>query len=288
LSSLEGYAITSVKIAGISQEFSSIAGVMEDVTDIILNLKQIRFKSRIENQTSERTTIFISGKEEFLAGDINNHLNFFQVLNPELLICRMEPKVKLQMEITIDKGAGYVPAEDNKTLHEGIDVITMDSIHTPIKNVKYIVDNYRVEQKTDFEKLILEITTDGSIHPLDALKESAKILIQHFILFTDDKKMIDVDIERVGETPEGMSEEDLLMRQTLMTKLADMELSVRAINCLKQADLKTLGDLVMIEKSALLKFRNFGKKSLQELEDLVNTQGLNFGMNVAKYKLDKE
>jgi DNA-directed RNA polymerase subunit alpha len=285
LSSLEGYAITSVKIEGVSQEFSSIKGVIEDVTDIVLNLKQIRFKSKIEN-TTEKATIIINQQGAFKAGDMNKYLNFFQVLNPELLICRMEPSVKLVLEITIDKGRGYVPAEDNKTLHDGINVIAIDSIHTPIKNVQFVVDNYRVEQKTDFEKLVLDITTDGSIHPKDALKEAAKILIQHFALFSDEK--ISVDIQETTEVDDEFDEASLLLRQMLKSKLSDMDLSVRALNCLKSAELETMGDLVSIQKGDLLKFRNFGKKSLTELEDLVKTKGLEFGMNVSKYKLDKD
>lgn len=286
LSSLEGYAITSVKITGVAQEFSSIPGVMEDVVDIVLNLKQIRFKNKIENNNSETATIVISGQEQFTAGDMNRFLNFFQVLNPEQLICRMEPSVKLEMTITIDKGRGYVSIEDNRTLHEGIDVIAIDSIHTPIKNVKYFIEPYRVEQTTDFEKLVMEIDTDGSIHPKDALKEAAKILIQHFVLFSDDK--ISLDAPEQVAVQEDFDEDSMLIRQVLKSKLIDMDLSVRALNCLKQAELETLGDLVAIHKSDLLKFRNFGKKSLAELEELVASKGLEFGMNVSKYKLDKE
>ena len=286
LSSLEGYAITSIKIEGVAQEFSSIEGVMEDVTDIVLNLKQVRLKNKIENNTSEKATIVISGQENFTAGDINGFLNFFQVLNPDLLICRMEPTVRLVMEITIDKGRGYVPVEDNRSLHEGIDVIAIDSIHTPIKNVKYYIEPYRVEQKTDFEKLIMEIDTDGSIHPKDALKEAANILIQHFALFTDEK----ITQDTPEPAQESMSNDDniLMMRQVLSSKLIDMDLSVRALNCLKSAELETLGDLVAIHKSELLKFRNFGKKSLAELEELVQSKGLEFGMDVSKFQLDKE
>lgn len=286
LSSLEGFAITSVKIEGVDQEFSSIHGVMEDVTDIILNLKKIRFKNKIENNNAEKATITITGQDAFHAGDMNKFLNFFQVLNPEELICRMEPSVKLVMEINIDKGRGYVPAEENKTLHEGIGVINVDSIHTPIKNVKYTVDNYRVEQKTDFEKLTIELLTDGSIHPKEALKEAAKILIQHFALFSDEK--IAADSPFVGGMNEEFDDESIRIRQMLKSKIVDMDLSVRALNCLKAAELETLGDLVSIHKSDLLKFRNFGKKSLSELEDLVKSKGLEFGMNVSKYKLDKD
>lgn len=286
LSSLEGFAITSIKIEGVDQEFSSIHGVMEDVTDIVLNLKKVRFKNKIENTNSEKATITISGQEEFRAGDMNRFLNFFQVLNTEELICRMEADVKLTMEITIDKGRGYIPAEENKPQHDGIGVIAIDSIHTPIKNVKYTIDDYRVEQKTDFEKLTLEITTDGSIHPKDALTEAAKILIQHFVLFSDDK--IAADAPFVPGVSEEFDDEALRIRQILKSKLVDMDLSIRALNCLKSAELETLGDLVSIHKSDLLKFRNFGKKSLSELEELVKTKGLEFGMNVQKYKLEKE
>ena len=286
LSSLEGFAITSLKIDGVAQEFSSIKGVMEDVTDIVLNLKQIRFKNLIDSQFSEKATIIVGGQEKFKAGDLNKFLNAFQILNPDLLICRMEPSVTLTMEITIDKGRGYVPAEDNKTLHEGINVIAIDSIHTPVKNVKYTVDNYRVEQRTDFEKLILDITTDGSVHPKEALREAAKILIQHLTLFSDDK--IDLEVADKDEISEEFDETSLVTRQILKSKLSDMDLSVRALNCLKSAELESLGDLVAIQKGDLLKFRNFGKKSLAELEDLVKNKGLEFGMNVAKYKLDKE
>ena len=286
LSSLEGYAITSLKIQGVSQEFSSIPGVMEDVIDIVLNLKQIRFKNKVENNNAEKATIVISGQETFKAGDMNRFLNFFQVLNTEQLICRMDPSVILTMDITIDKGRGYVPAEDNRTLHEGIDVIAMDSIHTPIKNVKYVIEPYRVEQKTDFEKLILDVETDGSIHPKEALKEAAKILIQHFALFSDEK--ITLDAPEETETVESTDEDSMLIRQILKTKLIDMDLSVRAINCLKSAEIETLGDLVAIHKTDLLKFRNFGKKSLAELEELVKSKGLDFGMNISKYNLDND
>lgn len=286
LSSLEGYAITSLKIQGVSQEFSSIPGVMEDVIDIVLNLKQIRFKNKVENNNAEKATIVISGQETFKAGDMNRFLNFFQVLNTEQLICRMDPSVILTMDITIDKGRGYVPAEDNRTLHEGIDVIALDSIHTPIKNVKYVIEPYRVEQKTDFEKLIIEVETDGSIHPKEALKEAAKILIQHFALFSDEK--ITLDAPEETETVESNDEDSMLIRQILKTKLIDMDLSVRAINCLKSAEIETLGDLVAIHKTDLLKFRNFGMKSLAELEELVKSKGLDFGMNISKYNLDND
>ena len=286
ISSLEGFAITSIKIEGVSQEFSSIPGVMEDVTDIVLNLKKVRFKNKIEGTNSEKATIVISGQKSFVAGDMNRFLNFFQVLNPEEVICNMEPEVRITMEITIDKGRGYVSADENKPLHEGINVICIDSIHTPIKQVRYEVQNFRVEQKTDFEKLIIEINTDGSIHPKEALKEAAKILIQHFILFSDEKILVDTP---ANTSVEGeFDDETLRIRTLLKTKLVDMDLSVRALNCLQSAQLETLGDVVSIHKSDLLKFRNFGKKSLSELEDLVKSKGLEFGMKVDKYKLDKD
>ena len=285
LSSLEGYAITSLKIEGVAHEFATIPGVIEDVTDIVLNVKQIRLKSKLEDQTSEKIKVTITGKNEFVAGDINEFLNNFQVLNPDLHICSMEPNVKLEMELTIDKGRGYVTVDENKLLHEGTGVIVIDSIHTPIINVMYRVENYRVEQKTDFEKLIFEITTDGSVHPKEAVKKAADVLIQHFALFTD--KEIDVNTEQVALTNE-FDEQSLHIRQLLKQRLQDMDLSVRALNCLKTAEVETLGELVTYQKADLLKFRNFGKKSLNELEDLVKSKGLEFGMNVSKYKLDQE
>ena len=285
LSSLEGYAITSVRIEGVEQEFSSIKGVIEDVTDIILNLKQIRFKRQIDGETSEKAHIVIGGQDVFKAEDINRFLSVFQVLNPELEICHMDPSVKITLEISVDKGRGYVPADENKILNAPVNTIFIDSIHTPIKNVKFAIENYRVEQKTDYEKLVLEITTDGSIQPKEALKESAKILIQHFMLFSDEKISIDSEEKTVTEE---FDETSLHIRQLLKTKLVDMDLSVRALNCLKASDVETLGDLVAFNKNDLLKFRNFGKKSLTELEELVKSKTLEFGMNVAKYKLDKE
>jgi DNA-directed RNA polymerase subunit alpha len=285
LSSLEGYAITSVRIEGVEQEFSSIKGVIEDVTDIILNLKQIRFKRQIDGENSEKAHIVIGGQDVFKAEDINRFLSVFQVLNPELEICHMDPSVKITLEINVDKGRGYVPADENKVLNAPVNTIFIDSIHTPIKNVKFAIENYRVEQKTDYEKLVLEITTDGSIQPKEALKESAKILIQHFMLFSDEKISIDSEEKTVTEE---FDETSLHIRQLLKTKLVDMDLSVRALNCLKAADVETLGDLVAFNKNDLLKFRNFGKKSLTELEELVKSKTLEFGMNVAKYKLDKE
>jgi DNA-directed RNA polymerase subunit alpha len=285
LSSLEGYAITTVKIDGVDHEFSTIKGVIEDVTEIILNLKQIRFKRDIEDVETEKVNITIGGQEEFTAGDINKFMTGFRVLNPKLVICRMEPDVKLHMEITISKGRGYIPAAENKPVDAEFGVIPVDSIYTPITKVKYSVENFRVEQKTDYEKLVLEISTDGSIQPKDALKEAAKILIYHFLLFSDEKITIDSDEKFANEE---FDEEVLHMRQLLKTKLVDLDLSVRALNCLKAADVDTLGELVQYNRTDLLKFRNFGKKSLTELDDLLLGMGLNFGMDIAKYKLDKD
>jgi DNA-directed RNA polymerase subunit alpha len=285
LSSLEGFAITTVKVEGVDHEFSTIAGVMEDVTEIILNLKQIRFKRMVEDVDSEKIVVKISGQEVFKAGDLNNALSSFEVLNPELVICRLEQDVKLQMEININKGRGYVPAEENQPAEAEFGVIAIDSIFTPIRNVKYSIENYRVEQKTDYEKLIVEISTDGSIHPKDALKEAAKILIYHFMLFSEDKITIDYEDKMANEE---FDEEILHMRQLLKTKLVDLDLSVRALNCLKAAEVESLGDLVKFNKNDLLKFRNFGKKSLTELDELLETMSLSFGMDVAKYKLDKD
>jgi len=285
LSSLEGFAITSVRIEGVDMEFSSMKGVVEDVTDIILNLKKIRFKRLLETETSEHARVTISGQDTFKSGDINKFLSVFQVLNPDVEICHMEPSVKLTVDFTIEKGRGYVPAEENKVQNAPIGTIAIDSIHTPIKNVKYTIENFRVEQKTDYEKLIIEVTTDGSIKPKDALKEAARILIHHFMLFSDEKITIDTEEKTVNDE---FDETSLHIRQLLKTKLVDMDLSVRALNCLKAADVETLGELVSYNKNDLLKFRNFGKKSLTELEDLVKAKNLEFGMNVAKYKLDKD
>ncbi len=285
LSSLEGYAITTVKIDGVEHEFSTITGVIEDVTEIILNLKQVRFKNQIDDVDDEKIMVTITGQEEFKAGDLNKFLSGFRVLNPDLVICHMEEDVKLQLEITINKGRGYVPAEENKPMEAEFGLISMDSIFTPIKNVKYSIENYRVEQKTDYEKLVVEIATDGSIHPKDALKEAAKILIYHFMLFSDEKITLNSDEKFANEE---FDEEILHMRQLLKTKLVDLDLSVRALNCLKAAEVETLGDLVKFNKNDLLKFRNFGKKSLTELDELLISMNLNFGMDISKYKLDKE
>lgn len=285
LSSLEGFAITSVRIEGVLHEFSAIEGVVEDVAEIVLNLKKIRFKQQIASETSERVNIVIGDQEQFKAGDINKFLSVFQVLNTEQLICNMDPSVKLSLELTINKGRGYVPAEENKAANAAIGTIAIDSIHTPIKNVTYHIENFRVEQKTDYERLLIEVNTDGSIHPKDALKEAAKILIMHFMLFSDEK--ITVDTEEKSVTEE-FDENSLHIRQLLKTKLVDMDLSVRALNCLKAADVEALGDLVAFNKNDLLKFRNFGKKSLTELEELVKSKGLEFGMNISKYKLEKD
>ena len=284
LSSLEGFAITSIKIDGVDHEFSVIPGVLEDVTNVILNLKQVRFKQKVEEFDSEKVTINVSGTE-FKAGDIAKHLSGFDVLNPDLVICRLDKSANFTIEINIGKGRGYVPADENKIPGSEIGVLAIDSIFTPIRNVKYTVENYRVEQKTDYEKLVFEITTDGSIHPKDALKEAAKILIYHFMLFSDEK--ITLDAQEEGSNEE-FDEEVLHMRQLLKTKLVDMDLSVRALNCLKAADVETLGELVVFNKSDLLKFRNFGKKSLTELDQLLDTLNLSFGMDISKYKLDKD
>ena len=285
LSSLEGFAITTVKIAGVDHEFSTIPGVIEDVTEIVLNLKQVRFKQQIEDIDHEKVSISISNQETFTAGDISRFLSGFEVLNPELVICRLDPTVKLQMELTINKGRGYIPSDENMPVDAEFGLIAIDSIHTPIRNVKYAVENYRVEQKTDYEKLVLEIKTDGSILPKDALNEAAKILIYHFMLFSDEK--ITLDAGEKYQTEE-FDEEVLHMRQLLKTKLIDMDLSVRALNCLKAADVETLGDLCTYNKNDLLKFRNFGKKSLIELEDLLDSMNLTFGMDISKYKLEKD
>jgi DNA-directed RNA polymerase subunit alpha len=285
LSSLEGYAITTIKIEGVEHEFSSITGVLEDVTDIILNLKQIRFKKLIEDVDHEKIMVSITGQEVFKAGDMNKYLSGFEVLNTDQEICHMESSVELQIEISITKGRGYVPAEENKPLDAEFGLIPIDAIFTPIKNVKYTIENYRVEQKTDYEKLLIEIMTDGSIHPKEALKEAAKILIYHFMLFSDEKITLDTDKQSANEE---FDEEVLHMRQLLKTKLVDLDLSVRALNCLKAAEVETLGDLVKFNKNDLLKFRNFGKKSLTELDELLEGMNLNFGMDIAKYKLEKE
>ncbi|MCZ4407332.1 DNA-directed RNA polymerase subunit alpha [Cryomorphaceae bacterium 1068] len=285
LSSLEGFAITAIKIEGVEHEFSTITGVVEDVTEIVLNLKQVRFKRQIDGTDSEKVTVSIGGSDAFTAGDIGKFTTGFQVLNPDLVICTKEKSVKLDMEISIGKGRGYRPSEENKVSNAPIGTIFIDSIFTPIRKVNYTIENYRVEQKTDYEKLIMDVITDGSITPKDALQEAAKILIHHFMLFSDEK--ITLDSEQKSETEE-FDETSLHMRQLLKTKLVDMDLSVRALNCLKAADIESLGDLVSFNKNDLLKFRNFGKKSLTELEDLIESKGLSFGMNVSKYKLDKE
>jgi len=285
LSSLEGFAITSVKLDKVEHEFSTISGVVEDVTEIILNLKQVRFKRQIDEIENEKVTLSIGGQEQLKAADFQKFISGFQVLNPDLVICNLEKNVKFNMEITIEKGRGYVPAEENKKPNAEIGVIAIDSVFTPIKNVKYSIENYRVEQKTDYEKLIFEIISDGSIHPKDALTEAAKTLIHHFLLFSDER--ITLEADEIAQT-ETYDEESLHMRQLLKTKLVDMDLSVRALNCLKAAEVDTLGDLVSYNKNDLMKFRNFGKKSLTELEELVVLKGLSFGMDLSKYKLDKD
>ena len=285
LSSLEGFAITSVKLENVEHEFSTIPGVVEDVTEIILNLKQIRFKRQIDEIEDEKVTLSIGGQEQLKAADFQKFISGFQVLNPDLVICNLGKDVQMNMEITIEKGRGYVPAEENKKTNAEVGVIAIDSIFTPVKNVKYSIENFRVEQKTDYEKLIFEVITDGSIHPKDALTEAAKTLIHHFLLFSDERITLEADEIAQAET---YDEESLHMRQLLKTKLVDMDLSVRALNCLKAAEVDTLGDLVSYNKNDLMKFRNFGKKSLTELEDFVKEKGLNFGMDVSKYNLDDE
>jgi DNA-directed RNA polymerase subunit alpha len=285
LSSLEGYAITSVRFSGVTHEFSTIKGVVEDVTEIILNLKQVRFKKTGESGDSEKIFVIINGQDTFNAGDITKFSNNFTVLNPDLVLANMDSSVTLEVELTIAKGRGYIPSEENKNPDANVGVIAIDSIFTPIKNVKYTIENYRVEQKTDYEKLVLDIATDGSIHPEDALKEAAKILIQHFMLFSDENMMLEAQAKE--ETKE-VDEEILHMRKILKTELVDLDLSVRALNCLKAADIRSLADLVSYDVADMLKFRNFGKKSLTEIQDLVKSKGLSFGMNLSKFKLDEE
>ena len=285
LSSLEGFAITSIRIEGVEHEMAPIPGVIEDLTDIVLKFKQVRFKQQIPGETFEKVTVVIGGQEEFVAGDINKFLSVFQVLNPELVICHMDQSVKLTIDLTIGKGRGYVNADENKVLNAPVNTIAIDSIHTPIRNVSFKVENFRVEQKTDYEKLILDIETDGSINPKDAMTEAAKILIYHLRLFSDERITLMDEQKTVSE---DFDEGSLHIRQLLKTKLVDMDLSVRALNCLKAAEVETIGELVALNKADLLKFRNFGKKSLTELEELVRSKGLEFGMNISKYKLDKE
>lgn len=285
LSSLEGYAITSVRFSGVSHEFSTIKGVVEDVTEIILNLKQVRFKKSGEQGDNEKIFVVINGQEQFKAGDITKFSNNFTVLNPELVICNMDNSVTIEVELSVAKGRGYVNAEENKVTDGPVGVIAVDSIYTPIKNVKYTIENYRVEQKTDYEKLLLDISTDGSIHPEEALKEAAKILIQHFMLFSDENMLLE---SQTKEETKVVDEEILHMRKILKTELVDLDLSVRALNCLKAADIRTLAELVTYDVADMLKFRNFGKKSLSEIQELVKSKGLSFGMNLSKYKLDEE
>ncbi len=285
LSSLEGYAITSIKIDGVRSEFDSVPGVKEDVTNMILNIKQVDLKQTVEDTEYEKVTLTVSGQEVFTAGDISKSLSGFEVMNPELVICHLDPSASFSITLTINKGRSWVPAEENVTPTDDIDTIAIDSIHTPIKNVKYTIENYRVDQKTDYDKLILEITTNGTILPKDAIKEAAKILIYHFMLFSDEK----ITLETTEPDPsEEFDEEVLHMRQLLKSKLSEMQLTVRALNCLKSAEVETLAELVVFNKNDLLKFRNFGKKSLVELEALLASLNLSFGMDISKYKLDKE
>ena len=285
LSSLEGYAFTSVKIEGVEHEFSTIPGVVEDVTEIVLNLKKVRFKQQIEGMDSETAFVSFLGKEKITAGDLSDFITGFQILNPKLVLCHLGRDVKLNLVLTINKGRGYVPSEENKSSEVPLGTIFMDSIYTPIKNVKYNIENFRVEQKTDYEKLVFELFTDGSVHPKEALTEAAKLLIHHFMLFSIEK--ITLEADEVDEN-ENYDEESLRMRQLLNTKLDDLYLSVRALNCLKAAEVETLGELVSCTRSDLMKFRNFGKKSLTELEELVSLKELEFGMDISKYRLDKD
>ncbi|MGB4776081.1 MAG: DNA-directed RNA polymerase subunit alpha [Daejeonella sp.] len=285
LSSLEGFAITSVRFSGVSHEFSTIKGVVEDVTEIILNLKQVRFHKTGDSGDSEKIFVIINGQDKFTAGDITKFSNNFTVLNSDMVICNMEPSVTLELELTVNKGRGYIAAEENKNTEAALGVIAIDSIYTPIKNVKYTIENFRVEQKTDYEKLVLDITTDGSIHPENALKEAAKILIHHFMLFSDENIMLEAQAKE--ETKE-VDEETLHMRKILKMELVDLDLSVRALNCLKAADIRTLADLVSYDVADMLKFRNFGKKSLTEIQDLVKSKNLSFGMNLSRFKLDED
>lgn len=284
LSSLEGYAITVIKIPGVLHEFSTIEGVVEDVTEIILNLKMVRFK-KLSDAQFNKVTVSFSGKEVFKAGDISNFTAGYEVLNPNLVICHIDPSVSFEIELTIDKGRGYVPADENKINEQLTGLIAIDAIYTPVKNVKYSIENTRVEQKTDYERLLLDIETDGSIHPEDALKGAANILIQHFMLFSDQTMTFEVSKPQEEEV---VDEEFLHMRKLLKTNLTDLDLSVRAYNCLKAADVKTLGDLARLEVSDMMKFRNFGKKSLTELEQLIAEKGLTFGMDLIKYKLEED
>jgi len=285
LSSLEGYAITSIKIQGVDHEFSTIKGVTEDVVEMVLNMKQVRFKANSSTEEQEKIFISVKGKDQFLAGDIGRYTNAFNILNPELVICNMEPTVNLELEITVGKGRGYVPAEENKVKDAQIGTIAIDSIYTPIRNVKYSVEDFRVEQRTDYEKLVMELSTDGSIHPEEAMKEAAKILIQHLVLFSDENIMPE---SKASKAVEEVDEGFLSMRKILKTPLADLDLSVRAYNCLKAAEIRTLGELVNYHIDDLLKFRNFGKKSLSELEEFVREKGLHFGMDVARYNINED
>jgi len=285
LSSLEGFAITNLRVEGVDHEYSTVKGVVEDVTEIILNLKQVRFRRHIEDTDQETVSVTLKGQKTFTAGDLGKFTSAFQVMNPDMVICNMDDSVQLNLELTIGKGRGYVPAEENKREDAPIGTIAIDSIFTPIRNVKYDIENFRVEQRTDYEKLILKMYCDGSVHPKQALQEPAKILIPHYMLISDEKISLEPEDSNVEEE---FDESSLHMRQLLKTKLADMDLSVRALNCLKAADIDTLGDLVAFNKNDLLKFRNFGKKSLTELEELVEGKNLAFGMDVSKYKLESE
>jgi len=292
LSSLEGYAISTIKIEGVNHEFATIPGVLEDVTNIILNLKQVRFRALVPDATEETVSLTISSQKQFLAGELNGKLSSFEVLNPELVICHIDEAYSLTIELSINKGRGYIPADEKQVdtaKDNELQTIAIDSIYTPIRNVKYFTENYRVEQKTDYEKLILEITTDGSIHPLQALKDAAAILIDHFRLFTDDPVEVEESADDEDEVVEAEDQQEIdRISALLKTELKDLDLSVRAQNCLRSGNVLKLADLVVLDRETLNKFRNFGKKSMDELNDLMERLGLDFGMDVSKYKLDND
>lgn len=286
LSSLEGYAIIGINITGVDHEFATMKGITEDVTELILNLKQVRFKMKVDQEiTSEKVTLSIKNKSEFTAGMIGEASPSFQVMNPELLICTMDSTAKLDIEITIGKGRGYVAAEDHKEKSSHIGYIPVDSIYTPIKNVKYTIENTRVEQRTDFEKLIMEVVTDGTIHPEEAVKQASRILIQHLMIITDENITFD---SKEDKKEDLVDEQTLQLRKILKTPLEDLDLSVRAFNCLKAAKINSLSELVQYEQEDLMKFRNFGQKSLSEIDQVLHERGLSFGMDLSKLKLDDE
>ena len=284
LSSLEGYAITGIKIEGVEHEFATVKGVTEDVTELILNLKQVRFRKTVDHDvSSEKVSMSIKGNSEFIAGMLNDNMQSFEVMNPQLVICTMDPTAKLDIELTVSKGRGYVPSEENRVKDLPLGIIPIDSIHTPIKNVKYSVENYRVEQRTDYEKLLLDVSTDGTIHPEEAVKQASRILIQHLMIITDENITFDNKEDRKEDV---VDEQMLQLRKVLKTPLEDLDLSVRAFNCLKAAKINSLSELVQYEQEDLMKFRNFGQKSLSEIEQVLSERGLHFGMDLSKMGLD--